>query len=279
MSNFSWSEFFVISGLGLFGTAAILPYGFALAGDKIKIALVKFSMPVLVLISFLQTAVLIILATGIGLLAAKHVGLGAPYILAFVTGAPVPTPLKILPPALILAVLIYVCVALLERFVFAKYVPEVLIRINAGIPVWMRLLASFYGGFVEEILMRLFLVSGFVWILGRFWQNSHGMPADGAYWIAILLTSLLFGLGHLPATKIKTPLTPMIIVRAIALNGIAGIGLGWLYWRYGIEAAMLSHFSIDILLHVIGPVFYDNIYGNSGNKGMQSDTNMPDNPS
>ena len=33
--------------------------------------------------------------------------------------------------------------------------------------------------------MRLFLVSGLVWILGRFWQNDSGMPAAGAYWIAI----------------------------------------------------------------------------------------------
>lgn len=162
MSTISWPEFFVISGLGLLGALAILPYAFALAGDKIKIALVKFSMPVLVLVSFLQTAVLIVLATGIGLLAAKHAGLGAPYIMAFVSGAPLSIPLKILPPALILAVLIYVCIALLERFVFAKHVPEALLRTNAGIPVWKCLLASFYGGFSEEILMRLFLVSGFV---------------------------------------------------------------------------------------------------------------------
>lgn len=279
MSTFSWPEFFVISGLGLFGALAILPYGFALAGDKIKIALVKFSMPVLVLISFLQTAVLIILATGIGLLAAKHVGLGAPYIMAFVMGAPLSAPLKILPPALILAVIIYVCIALLERFVFAKHVPEVLIKINTGIPMWKRLLASFYGGLDEEILMRLFLVSGLVWILGRFWQNGHGMPANGAYWTAIFLATLIFGLGHLPAAKIKTPLTPMIVARAIALNGVAGIGLGWLYWRYGIEAAMLSHFSIDILLHLIGPIFYDRIYGNAGSKAMQTETKSLDGPS
>ena len=136
---------------------------------------------------------------------------------------------------------------------------------DANMPVWKRLLASFYGGLDEEILMRLFLVSGLVWILSRFWQNTRGMPANGAYWTAILLAALLFGLGHLPATKNITPLTPMLVIRAITLNGIAGIAFGWLYWQYGLEAAMLSHFCADILLHVLGPTFVSHIYSNAKN--------------
>jgi hypothetical protein len=259
MSSFSWSEFFVIFGLGLLGAVAILPYSFALAGDKISQA--KLPLPVLALLSFVQTALLIALATGIGLLAAKPVGLGAPYIEAIVTGESTSTsPLKILPPALVLAVLAFALIALLERYVFAKHVPEALSKSDANMPVWKRLLASFYGGIDEEILMRLFLVSGLVWILGRFWQNNNGMPANGAYWTAILL-----------ATRNITPLTPMLIVRAITLNGVAGIGFGWLYWQYGLEAAMLSHFSADILLHGLGPVLFGHIYRDAENLGMQSD--------
>jgi hypothetical protein len=249
------------------GAAAILPYAFTLAGDKIS--RVKLPRPVLALISFMQTAFLMALATGIGLLAAKPVGLGAPYIQGVLTGEPVLDPLlKIVPPALALAVLSFVLMALLERYAFARHVPEALGKSDANIPVWKRLLASFYGGFDEEILMRLFLVSGLVWILGWFWQNSSGMPANGVYWTAIVIAALLFGLGHLPATRNITPLTPMLIVRAIALNGIAGIAFGWLYWRYGLEAAMLSHFCADILLHGLGPVFVSHI--NSDAKNMRA---------
>ena len=262
MSSFSLSEFFVIFGLGLLGAVAILPYSFALAGDKLSQA--KLSLPVLALISFLQTAILIALATGVGLLAAKPVGLGAPYIEAILTGEHISL-VKILPPALGLAILSFLLMALLERYVFAKHVPEALGMSDANMPVWKRLLASFYGGLDEEILMRLFLVSGLVWILGRFWQSASGMPANGAYWTAILLATLLFGLGHLPATRSITPLTPMLILRAITLNGVAGIAFGWLYWQYGLEAAMLSHFSADILLHVLGPRFVRHIYGNAKN--------------
>jgi Type II CAAX prenyl endopeptidase Rce1-like len=271
MSSFSLPEFFVILGLGLLGAAAILPYSFALAGDKLPQA--KLPLPVLALISFLQTALLIAIATGIGLLAAQPVGLSAPYIQATLTGGPVLEPLlKILPPAIALAVLTFALMALLERYVFATHVPETLSKSDVNMPVWKRLLASFYGGLDEEILMRLFLVSGLVWVLSRFWQNPRGMPANGAYWTAILMAALLFGLGHLPATRNITPLTPMLVIRAITLNGIAGIAFGWLYWQYGLEAAMLSHFCADILLHVLGPTFASHIYSNAKNMEAQSDS-------
>ena len=63
----------------------------------------------------------------------------------------------------------------------------------------------------------------------------------------------------------------MLIVRAMTLNGMAGIGFGWLYWQYGLEAAMLSHFSADILLHGLGPIFVDHIYSTAEDMGAQSD--------
>jgi membrane protease YdiL (CAAX protease family) len=40
----------------------------------------------------------------------------------------------------------------------------------------------------------------------------------------------------------------------VVLNGLAGLVFGWFYWTFGLEAAMVSHFSGDIVLHVIWPV-------------------------
>ena len=68
---------------------------------------------------------------------------------------------------------------------------------------------------------------------------------------ANILAAVLFGLGHLPATATFLPLTPLVITRAILLNGIGGMIFGWLYWKRGLEAAMVSHFSADIVLHVL----------------------------
>jgi hypothetical protein len=259
MSGFPLSVFFVLLGLAVFGGIAIIPYSFNL--NKDKVALAKVTPRVLALISFVQTAILMAIAAGVGLLAAGPIGLGAPYLQAALSGKSVPVPfVSLLPLAIGLGVLSFLALALLERFVFGPHMPEALRTSDVKAKPWARFLASFYGGINEEILTRLFLVSGFAWIISRFWKTASGMPADSAYWTAIVLAAVLFGLGHLPATKAITPLTTMIVIRAIVLNGVAAITFGWLFWRYGLETAMVAHFSADILIHVVGPEFISHVY-------------------
>ncbi|HLO15594.1 MAG TPA: CPBP family intramembrane glutamic endopeptidase, partial [Anaerolineales bacterium] len=116
---------------------------------------------------------------------------------------------------------------------------------------WKGFLASFYGGIAEEILVRLFVMSFFVWS-GRFIsKTSEGKPTAIVMWIANVLAAVLFGLGHLPATALQVPLTTLVVTRAVVLNGLLGIAFGWLYWKRGLEAAMISHFSADLVLHVL----------------------------
>jgi hypothetical protein len=261
-------------GLGLFGALAVLPYSFSLSRDKLSQA--KLPLPVLELISFLQTALLIAVAVSVGMLAAKPIGLGAPLIESAQAGKPDWISfLGSLPLVVGLGVLSVALLALFERFVFAPHVPEALRTRDVKTSPWKRLLASFYGGLDEEILMRLFLVSGLAWTLGRFWQNVDGLPAIGAYWTAIVVASVLFGLGHLPTTKTLTPLTSMIVVRAVVLNGILGIATGWLYWKYGLESAIVSHFCADLLLHLVAPLFAGRIYNNSASATGPNETSSP----
>ena len=79
-----------------------------------------------------------------------------------------------------------------------------------------------------------------------------GLPTAGAFWVAIVLVAVLFGLGHLPATSVITPLTPMVVARALVLNGIAGIAFGYLYWKHGLEAAMIGHMSAHLVMQIPG---------------------------
>ena len=115
---------------------------------------------------------------------------------------------------------------------------------------WKGLLASFYGGIDEEIQLRLFALSLLIWLARFIFRRPDGRPTATAFWIANMLAALLFGLGHLPAYSLLAPLTPVIVVRAVVLNGLLGLGFGYLYWTRGLESAMLSHFSADLLLHV-----------------------------
>ena len=102
------------------------------------------------------------------------------------------------------------------------------------VPLWKRLLAGvLYGGLTEELLMRLFLLPLAVWFAGRWWKQADGMPAPGAFRAAIGLVALLFALAHLPATAAVVPLTPMLVLRALVLNGLAGVVFGFLAARRG----------------------------------------------
>jgi membrane protease YdiL (CAAX protease family) len=89
------------------------------------------------------------------------------------------------------------------------------------------------------------------WLGSFISKTPDGKPTGAIFWIANILAAVLFGLGHLPATANILPLTPLVITRAILLNGVGGVIFGWLYWKRGLESAMIAHFSADIVLHVL----------------------------
>jgi membrane protease YdiL (CAAX protease family) len=82
-------------------------------------------------------------------------------------------------------------------------------------------------------------------------KTETGKPTKVGVWLAIILASIIFGIGHLPTVAAITALTPILVARTIILNSIGGIIFGWLYWKKGLESAMIAHFSADIVLHVI----------------------------
>jgi Type II CAAX prenyl endopeptidase Rce1-like len=133
---------------------------------------------------------------------------------------------------------------LLDRLM-QPVLPEVLRAANNTEPNWLSsLTAMLYGGITEEILMRWGVMSLLIWIAWKGLKQGVTLPSQGIYQGAIVLAALVFGLLHLPATAAIVPLTPVVIIRALLLNGIAGIAFGWLFWQYSLEAAMLSHVSV-----------------------------------
>lgn len=90
-----------------------------------------------------------------------------------------------------------------------------------------------------------------IWIFSKIKKSGEIIQNNLVICLSIILSALLFGIGHLPATSILTTLTPLVIFRCLLLNGIGGIAFGWLYWKKGLESAMIAHFSADIMLHVV----------------------------
>src|ERR1700692_2890688 len=86
MTNLFWSEFGILFAASLVGGLAVLPYGMKLLSAEARSKL-KMPLPIVLLLSFLQTAVLFAVVTGLGLLAAHAIGLGAPLIEAPLAGS------------------------------------------------------------------------------------------------------------------------------------------------------------------------------------------------
>ena len=112
-----------------------------------------------------------------------------------------------------------------------------------------------YGGVVEEVMLRLFMMSLIAFLLHKiFWRKREQTPV-AALVAANVLSALLFAAGHLPATAILLGLSPMILLRCFLLNGGIGLMFGWLYRKYGLRYAMVAHGGCHIVSKLIWILF------------------------
>jgi membrane protease YdiL (CAAX protease family) len=118
--------------------------------------------------------------------------------------------------------------------------------------VWKSLLACLYGGFAEEVLIRLGLQTLLAAGVRALLKERAVPPAGAVMWPAIIISNIGFGAGHLPSTVAMVPLTPKVVARALVLNSVVGILCGYLYWHEGLEASMIAHGAADVVLHVGG---------------------------
>lgn len=95
------------------------------------------------------------------------------------------------------------------------------------------------GGVIEEVMMRLFFMSLMVVIISKILKKKE-IPTL-VLTVANILVALLFAAGHLPSTATMTTLTSAIIIRCFLFNGGLGLAFGYLYRKYGIGYAMISH--------------------------------------
>jgi len=260
---YSWRLLGILVAAVLISVILITPYSLSLQSNTLATAKLPLPLPILIPLQWVQTTILYGILAAIGLFIANRIGLGAPFLESWLAGKPEWNRVRQFAlPAITAGVLAAIAITLLDLLVFGPYLSSELKRLGISLslssitpPAWEGFLASFYGGTSEEILLRLFTLSLFAW-LGRFVNHTpDGRPGEVALWVANILAAILFGLGHLPATAAAgLPMDALVITRAIVLNGLAGLVFGWLYWRHGLEAAMVSHFSGDIVLHFILPL-------------------------
>ena len=240
---------------GMIGTVAVMPYALELTATDFEkaIKVTGLGAPALVALSMLQSAVLLGVVVGVGLWAARKSSLRAPVSEALVQHQPIgPIVKEFAILSLIVGTTAGLVVVLLELLAFRPLMTAAELPKLTEPALWKGALASLYGGITEEILCRLFLLSLLALLLAWLSRTRDGLRT-WTFWMANLLAALIFGLGHLPATARILPLTALVVTRALVLNGSFGLAMGWLFWKRGLESAMLAHGVGDLVLHVLTP--------------------------
>lgn len=202
--------------------------------------------PVLMLVSGVQTMVLVALAAAAGTLLAPLVGLHAPFFEALAAGSPLwPTIRSQLIPALLVGTVGALFFVAAYYWIFRPRLDaETVLRMEElrnELGIWGRVL---YGGIVEEVLIRWGLMTLLVW-LGSL---LLGDPTSAVVWTGIIVAGILFGLGHAPSyLAAGCKRSPIFFATMISLNLWASLIFGWLFWHYGLLAAMLGH----MLFHLV----------------------------
>lgn len=250
-----WQQFRLLFSLGCLGIIALIPSitnmrDGLVQNPEIPPEIAQMPLPLLVVLSLIQPVILLAIATTLGILLAKPLGLRSHLCNALTAGK---SSLQAIGSELQLAASLGAIASLgilgLDR-VLSSWIPAVR-ALNDAMPYnpLTSLAGILYGGITEELIMRWGFMSLLAWIGWRLLQRRRGTPHPGVMWGAIAISTLLFGLGHLPATAALVPLTPLLVVRAIALNGIGAV-YGWLYWKRSLEAAAIAHATSHIVVAI-----------------------------
>lgn len=141
----------------------------------------------------------------------------------------------------------------LDYWVFGAVIPGIR-EATADTLNWKAVLASvFYGGIMEELMLRLFCMSLLAWLGWKLFFRKREKAPSYVMIAANLLAAALFAAGHLPATAMMFgSVTPILLLRCFLLNGGFGLIFGYLYRKYGIQYAMISH----ALLHIVSKTIW-----------------------
>lgn len=194
-------------------------------------------------LSLIQPSVLLALAVFGGVALASKVGLRSPAAEAAANGESFWAALKpqIIPGILggIAGGIAIVLIAAMAKLFLPPDVVAKISELGKFMPIPTRLL---YGGVTEELLFRWGLMTLLVWIVWRAFQNGQNTPKPFYFIGAIFISAVVFGIGHLPIAFLIVPEpTLALITFVITANSAFGLVAGWLYWKKGLESAIIAH--------------------------------------
>ena len=99
---------------------------------------------------------------------------------------------------------------------------------------------------IEEIHFRLFLMTAIVWLITKLLRAPAGKLSASGWWMAIVIQGLMFGAIHAATGEGTLWWEPRAVQMLLEPRAVAGIVLGYVYWRWGLETSILAHVMADL---------------------------------
>lgn len=251
MKNFIksyWKLLLFFTVVGLFGGFFVGLYSFDSYSDEIKQQIIELGMDrtMVGLITAVQSAGYGLILGALGIVFSKKIGLwnDDPLLEA-----------KPVFSAIAVSVLGGAVMIFSDIYFFGNYSQVIMDSYLVKPTVSYMIGAILYGGVIEEVMLRLFMMSLIALVLHKIFDSGRSSVSDTVFIVANIISAMLFAAGHIPATVSMIGLTPMILFRCFLLNGGIGLLFGRMYRKYGIQYAMLAHAGCHIVSKLIWILF------------------------
>lgn len=204
--------------------------------------------------SLLYLTVLSLPACYFGVILGRRIGLGVTQLDNLLAGRPGAA--QALKGGVVLAVVLGLSVGvvlLVLRVLTGPYLPPELPQLGFR-GVTGGLAVSLGAAVAEEVWFRLGLMTLLLWCITRL--KGDRSPSAAMIWSVIVLSAIAFAAAHLPQLVAYGAGSGVGIAGTVSGNVLVGTLFGWLYWQKGIIAAMVAHFSVDLVLHVFSVTFW-----------------------
>ena len=105
---------------------------------------------------------------------------------------------------------------------------------------------------VEEVALRLFVMSAIGWVVSRFTSRGNTIFA-----VAALLSAVAFALLHLDRAFPLDPAVARLYAGGLVLKyTLAGLVQSWAFWRWGLPYAIASHAAVNATHGALEPLVF-----------------------
>lgn len=241
--NFAVVFLIVLAGT-LFAQLLGLNYSTSQAGNSFRSVIIP---------SAVAISIFTLITAGPGLYLGRTVGLGVPRLDAILERQPgcwrdLIADVKIAFPIGVVIGLLLVGL----RYILSDYLPSELPEFGFR-GLWGGILISASAAIGEEVWFRLGLMTILVWLTSMIFKQDS--PGPVIIWSVLIFVSIVFGVAHFPHLASQDAATPVGIFGTLFGNVIVSIFYGWLYWKRGLLAAIIAHFSVDVGIHALPALF------------------------